>query len=145
MPSLSHRNPPSPAGGREQARTRPEKWENRLSKPQKITGGPAFPHAQAERRIRCAGLMPNVALEVDTIETARRMVDRGLGMAFLPQLAVGQERRSGKLATLKLLNAEPLGRALFPQLSTTQPPTPQDVHRFTGFGTCAKCIRECKV
>ena len=46
---------------------------------------------------RRAGLVPNVALEVDTIETAKRMVDRGLGMAFLPQLAVGQELRSGKL------------------------------------------------
>ena len=56
--------------------------------------------------------MPNVALEVDTIETAKRMVDRGLGMAFLPQLAVGQELRSGKLATVKLLDAEPLGRSL---------------------------------
>jgi DNA-binding transcriptional LysR family regulator len=40
------------------------------------------------------------------------MVDRGLGMAFLPQLAVGQELRSGKLATIKLLDAEPLGRSL---------------------------------
>ena len=45
---------------------------------------------------RRAGLVPNVALEVDTIETAKRMVDRGLGVAFLPQLAVGQEIRSGK-------------------------------------------------
>jgi DNA-binding transcriptional LysR family regulator len=61
---------------------------------------------------RRAGLVPNVALEVDTIETAKRMVDRGLGMAFLPQLAVGQEIRSGKLATVKLLDAEPLGRSL---------------------------------
>jgi len=61
---------------------------------------------------RRAGLVPNVALEVDTIETAKRMVDRGLGMAFLPQLAVGQELRSGKLVTVKLLDAEPLGRSL---------------------------------
>jgi DNA-binding transcriptional LysR family regulator len=61
---------------------------------------------------RRAGLVPTVALEVDTIETAKRMVDRGLGMAFLPQLAVGQEIRSGKLVTVKLLNAEPLGRSL---------------------------------
>src|SRR5216684_4011577 len=37
---------------------------------------------------RRAGLVPNVVLEVDTIETAKRMVDRGLGLAFLPQLAV---------------------------------------------------------
>jgi DNA-binding transcriptional LysR family regulator len=40
------------------------------------------------------------------------MVDRGLGMAFLPQLAVGQELRSGKLATIRLLDAEPLGRSI---------------------------------
>jgi DNA-binding transcriptional LysR family regulator len=40
------------------------------------------------------------------------MVDRGLGMAFLPQLAVGQELHSGKLATIRLLDAEPLGRSL---------------------------------
>ena len=46
--------------------------------------------------------VPNVALEADTIETAKRMVDRGLGMAFLPQLAVGQEVRSGNLCTVKL-------------------------------------------
>jgi len=40
------------------------------------------------------------------------MVDRGLGLAFLPQLAVGQELRSGKLAAVKLLDAEPLHRSL---------------------------------
>ncbi len=61
---------------------------------------------------RRAGLVPNVALEVDTIETAKRMVDRGLGVAFLPQLAVGLEIRSGKFAIVKLLDAEPLGRSL---------------------------------
>jgi DNA-binding transcriptional LysR family regulator len=61
---------------------------------------------------RRAGLVPNVALEVDTIETAKRMVDRGLGVAFLPQLALAQELRSGKLAAIKLLDAEPLSRSL---------------------------------
>ena len=53
-----------------------------------------------------------MALEVDTIETAKRMVDRGLGVAFLPQLAVAQELRSRKLVTVKLLDAEHLGRSL---------------------------------
>jgi DNA-binding transcriptional LysR family regulator len=61
---------------------------------------------------RRAGLVPNVALEVDSIETAKRMVERGLGMAFLPQMAVGQEIRRGKLAIVKILDAEPLGRSL---------------------------------
>jgi len=32
---------------------------------------------------RRAGLVPNIAFEVDTIETAKRMVERGLGVAFL--------------------------------------------------------------
>jgi len=61
---------------------------------------------------RNAGLVPNVALEVDTIETAKRMVERGLGLAFLPLIAVGPEVRRGELATIKLLNAEPLRRSL---------------------------------
>src|SRR5437660_624695 len=61
---------------------------------------------------RHAGLVPNIAFEVDTIETAKRMVERDLGSAFLPQLAVGREIRAGKLLAIKLLDAEPLGRSL---------------------------------
>jgi DNA-binding transcriptional LysR family regulator len=61
---------------------------------------------------RRAGLMPNVALEVDSIETAKRMVERGLGLSFLPQLAVGREVRLRKLTTVKLVDAEPLQRSL---------------------------------
>jgi len=61
---------------------------------------------------RRAGLMPNVALEVDSIETAKRMVERGLGFSFLPQLAVARELRSHKLTTVKLIDAEPLQRSL---------------------------------
>jgi len=37
---------------------------------------------------RRAGLLPNVVLEVEGIETCKRMVLRRLGLAFLPQLAV---------------------------------------------------------
>ena len=61
---------------------------------------------------RAAGLVPNVALEVDSIETAKRMVERGLGLSFLPQMAVGREIRLRKLTTVKVLDAEPLRRSL---------------------------------
>src|ERR1700693_208672 len=61
---------------------------------------------------RTAGLVPNVALEVDSIETAKRMVERGLGLSFLPQMAVGREIGTHKLTTVKLLDAEPLRRSL---------------------------------
>ncbi|HZQ21734.1 MAG TPA: LysR family transcriptional regulator [Terriglobales bacterium] len=61
---------------------------------------------------RRAGLVPNVTMEVDTIETAKRMVERGLGLSFLPRMAVGQEIRRNKLSVVKILDAEPLGRSL---------------------------------
>ena len=61
---------------------------------------------------RSAGLVPNVALEVDSIETAKRMVERGLGVSFLPQMAVGREIRNHKLAIVKVIDAEPLRRSL---------------------------------
>jgi len=61
---------------------------------------------------RHAGLVPNVALEVDTIETAKRMVERGLGVSFLPLMAVGPEIRKTELTPIKLIDAEPLHRSL---------------------------------
>jgi DNA-binding transcriptional LysR family regulator len=74
---------------------------------------------------RRAGLVPNVALEVDTIETAKRMAERGLGLAFLPQLAVGREIRSNRLSTIKILDAEPLGRSLDVIHPRRRPLTPE--------------------
>jgi DNA-binding transcriptional LysR family regulator len=61
---------------------------------------------------RRAGLVPNVALEVDSIETAKRMVNSGLGLSFLPRIAVGRELLTGKLRTMKIVDAEPLRRSL---------------------------------
>lgn len=61
---------------------------------------------------RRAGLVPNVVLEVETIETAKRMVDRGIGLAFLPHLAVASEIRRRRLAAIDIVDAEPLSRSL---------------------------------
>ncbi|MFQ5898895.1 MAG: LysR family transcriptional regulator [Candidatus Methylomirabilia bacterium] len=61
---------------------------------------------------RRAGLVPNVVLEVETIETAKRMVERGLGLAFLPHLAVSREIRRGSLVAVEIVDAEPLSRSL---------------------------------
>ncbi|MGH7320193.1 MAG: LysR family transcriptional regulator [Candidatus Rokuibacteriota bacterium] len=61
---------------------------------------------------RRAGLVPNVVLEVETIETAKRMVERGLGLAFLPRLAVARELRTMALAAVQIPDAEPLSRSL---------------------------------
>jgi len=61
---------------------------------------------------RRAGLVPNVVLEVETIETAKRMVARGLGLAFLPHIAVAHELRRGTLVGIEVADAEPLTRSL---------------------------------
>jgi|SRR5579862_1551422 DNA-binding transcriptional LysR family regulator len=61
---------------------------------------------------RRAGLLPNVALEVETIEAAKRMVERKLGFGFLPQIALTQELRQGKLISIDIIDAEPLSRNL---------------------------------
>jgi DNA-binding transcriptional LysR family regulator len=61
---------------------------------------------------RRAGLLPNVVLEVDSIEAAKRMVERKLGLSFLPQIAIAQELRQGKLVAVDITNAEHVERDL---------------------------------
>lgn len=61
---------------------------------------------------RRVGLLPNIVLEVETIEACLRMVLRNLGLAFLPQLAVHEELRRKKLVMLELVDAESLSRSL---------------------------------
>ncbi len=61
---------------------------------------------------RRAGLLPNVVLEVETIEAAKRMVERKLGFSFLPQIALTRELRDGRLVAIAIQDAEPLSRNL---------------------------------
>ena len=61
---------------------------------------------------RRAGLLPNVVLEVEGIETCKRMILRQLGVGFLPQLAVTSELKNGKLRSIQITDAEPLHRNL---------------------------------
>jgi DNA-binding transcriptional LysR family regulator len=61
---------------------------------------------------RRAGLVPNVVLEVESIEAAKRMVERGIGVAFLPRLAVVREIQRRRLIAIDVRDAEPLRRSL---------------------------------
>src|ERR1700752_3724039 len=49
-------------------------------------------------------------MEVETIEAAKRMVERKLGFSFLPQISVTEEIRQRKLMAIEIVNAEPLRR-----------------------------------
>jgi len=61
---------------------------------------------------RRSGLLPNVVLEVETIEACKRMIERKLGLGFLPQIAVIHELEEGKLVAIEISNAETLRRNL---------------------------------
>src|SRR6202522_3618967 len=61
---------------------------------------------------RRAGQLPNTVLEVETIEAAKRMGERKLGLSFLPFIAVTHELRKGKLVAVEIANAEVLRRNL---------------------------------
>src|SRR5581483_1887664 len=66
----------------------------------------------SQRLFRRAGLLPNVVLEVETIEACKRMIERKLGLGFLPQIAVIHELEQGKLVAIEITNAESLRRNL---------------------------------
>src|SRR4029078_13279572 len=68
--------------------------------------------ALTQTLFRSSGLVPNIAYEVDSIETAKQMVGRGLGFAFLPQIAIHRDLRAGRLRAVEITNAEPLRRSL---------------------------------
>jgi DNA-binding transcriptional LysR family regulator len=59
-----------------------------------------------------AGLVPNMVLEVEVIETAKKMVEQGLGLAFLPYFSVAQEIKQGSLFQIRIDDAAPLQRTL---------------------------------
>lgn len=59
-----------------------------------------------------AGLLPNTVLEVETIEAAKRMVERKLGFCFVPQIALAEEIRQGTLVIIEIVDAELLRRNL---------------------------------
>ena len=61
---------------------------------------------------RRPGLLPNVVLEVEAIEAAKRMVERKLGLSFLPLIAVSTELARGELVAIEIIDAEPLRRTL---------------------------------
>jgi len=81
---------------------------------------------------RRAGLLPNVALEVETIEAAKRMVERKLGFGFLPQIALSQELRQGKLISIEIVDAEPLSRNL-DVIRPLNRPLAKEAQDFLGF------------
>ena len=54
------------------------------------------------RVVREAGIVPNVQMDLDSIEATKRMIERGLGVSFLPYNSILTEIEQGSLATIPI-------------------------------------------
>ena len=61
---------------------------------------------------REAGVIPNVAMELDSLEATKRMVEKGLGVALVPLVTVTRELESGTLVKVDLVDQEPVTRPI---------------------------------
>jgi DNA-binding transcriptional LysR family regulator len=61
---------------------------------------------------RHAGVIPNVAMELDSLEATKRMVEEGLGIALVPLVTIGRELEAGTLVRVNLSDAEPIKRPI---------------------------------
>ena len=61
---------------------------------------------------RIAGVVPRGVTEVDNIEAAKRMVERGLGVALLPGTAVADALSGGSLREIELAGAAAIRRRI---------------------------------
>src|SRR5438105_6222859 len=59
-----------------------------------------------------AGLTLRGLMELDSIEAAKKMVERGLGISLLPRTAVVREVGAGALCRVELLDAAPMRRQI---------------------------------
>jgi DNA-binding transcriptional LysR family regulator len=61
---------------------------------------------------RQAGVLPGSVLELDNIEAAKKMVERGLGVSLVPSSTVAGELAAGTLARIELVDAAPAQREI---------------------------------
>ena len=61
---------------------------------------------------RQAGVLPNSVLELDNIEAAKKMVERGLGVSLVPASTVATELAAGTLTRIELVDAAPVRREI---------------------------------
>ena len=61
---------------------------------------------------RQAGGALNVAMELDSLEATKRMLEEGLGIALLPLVTLERELESGILSKVEIVDAPPLRRPI---------------------------------
>lgn len=61
---------------------------------------------------RKAAVIPNVAMELDSLEATKRMVEQGLGIALVPIATVARELEQGVLVRIGLTDVQPIKRPI---------------------------------
>lgn len=61
---------------------------------------------------RQAGVVPNVAMELDSLEATKRMVEEGLGVALVPLVTIERELEAGILVRVDIADAMPIRRPI---------------------------------
>ena len=69
-------------------------------------------HAISQAIFRERGIAPRQSLDVDSLEMAKHLVMRGLGLAFLPRVAVAHELEARTLVAIEIAGTEPLRRRI---------------------------------
>ena len=69
-------------------------------------------YGQIHSFFRQAGVIPNVAMELDSLEATKRMVEEGLGIALVPLVTIERELEAGTLVRVDLIDAEPIKRPI---------------------------------
>lgn len=61
---------------------------------------------------RRANVIPHVAMELDSLEATKRMVEQGLGIALVPVVTVQRELEVGALVKVEISDVEPIRRPI---------------------------------
>ena len=57
---------------------------------------------------REAGIIPNVVMELDSVESTKKMVEQGMGISLLPRSSLDRELDLGTLSQIRILDAAPI-------------------------------------
>lgn len=70
-----------------------------------------------------AGVLPRIAMELDSAEGAKMMVAKGLGVALLPAMAISREVAEGLLVRVEIDDVPPIRRQIYAVWRSDEPPT----------------------
>src|SRR5919109_834421 len=69
-------------------------------------------HELTSALFRTAGVAPQGVMELDNIDAAKKMIEQGFGVALLPHTSVTDELDAGRLAEVKIRDAQPVRRQI---------------------------------